>query len=200
MGKNWVEELIKVMRIAPMDLLVKVFAYIRGYCCSLVYCDERTLICQFGNVRLIKRNGVISIGARTILWPNVKIACVGNAGRTARVKIGEKCSIGDRTEIHCGESIAIGDRVIIAWDCNILDRDYHSVSASEERTAPVSIGNGVWIGCRSIILKGVSIGDGAIVAAGSVVTKDVAAHTLVAGNPAQIKKRVDGWVSRPAPQ
>ncbi len=66
----------------------------------------------------------------------------------------------------------------------------------EERTAPVSIGNDVWIGCRSIVLKGVSIGDGAIVAAGSVVTKDVPAYTLVAGNPAQIKKKVAGWVSR----
>jgi len=183
------------MAIAPIDLLVKVLAYMRGYCCSLVYCDERTLICQFSKVRLIKRNAVISIGARTVLWPNVKIACVGNSARTARLKIGGKCSIGDRTEIHCGESITIGDRVVISWDCNILDRDYHSIDATEELTAPVSIGNGVWIGCRSIILKGVSIGDGAVVAAGSVVTRDVPAHMLVAGNPAQIKKRVVGWVS-----
>jgi acetyltransferase-like isoleucine patch superfamily enzyme len=91
----------------------------------------------------------------------------------------------------------IGDRVIIAWDCNILDRDYHSIDGTEERTAPVRIGDDVWIGCRSIVLKGVSIGDGAIVAAGSVVVKDVPAHTLVAGNPAQIKKSVVGWASPP---
>lgn len=183
------------MAIAPIDLLVKLLAYMRGYCCSLVYCDVRTLICQFGKVRQIKRDGVISIGARTVLWPNIKISCVGGAGRTARLKIGKKCSIGDCTEIHCGESITIGDRVVISWDCNILDRDYHSVDATEERTAPVSIGNGVWIGCRSIILKGVSIGDGAAVAAGSVVTKDVPADMFIAGNPAQFKKRVVGWAS-----
>ena len=178
-----------------MDQLVKFIAYIRGYLWSLVHCDSKAFVCQYGKVRLIRRNGLISIGARTHLWPDIKLSCVGGPGKIARLKIGRKCSIGDRTEIHCGESVAIGDRVIIAWDCNILDRDYHSVDAMEERTAPVSIGNDVWIGCRSIVLKGVSIGDGAIVAAGSVVTRDVPAHTLVAGNPAQIKKKVAGWAS-----
>ena len=73
-------------------------------------------------------------------------------------------------------------------------RNYHSVDGAEERIAPVHIGNDVWIGCRSIILSGIRIGDGAVVAAGSVVTKDVPPYTLVAGNPAQIKKKVAGWV------
>ena len=176
-----------------MDLIVKFVAYIRGYFWSLVHCDGMALVCQYGKVRLTRRNASISIGARSAIWPDIKLSCVGSSGRIARLKIGKNCSIGDRTEIHCGESVAIGDRVIIAWDCNILDRDYHSVDGMEERTAPVNIGNDVWIGCRSIILKGVSIGDGAMMAAGSVVTKDVPAHMLVAGNPAQIKKKVAGW-------
>lgn len=55
--------------------------------------------------------------------------------------------------------------------------DYH------ERT---TIGNDVWIGTHSVVLKGVSIGDGAIVGAGSVVTKDVAPYTIVVGNPARV--------------
>jgi len=151
------------------------------------------MICQYGKVRLTRQKAIISIGDRTAIWPDVKLSCLGSAGKIARLKIGSRCSIGDRTEIHCGESVFIGDRVIIAWDCNILDRDYHSVDDQEERTSPVVIGSDVWIGCRSIVLKGVSIGDGAVVAAGSVVTKDVPAYTLVAGNPAQIKKKVTGW-------
>lgn len=178
-----------------MDRLVKLVAYVRGYFWSLAHCAGKTWICQYGKVRLIRRDGVISIGERTAFWPNIKLSCVGRPGKIARLTIGRKCSIGDRTEIHCGESVVIGDRVIIAWDCNILDRDYHSADAMEERTVPVSIGNDVWIGCRAIVLKGVSIGDGAVVAAGSVVTKDVPAHMLVAGNPAQIKKRIAGWAS-----
>jgi acetyltransferase-like isoleucine patch superfamily enzyme len=178
-----------------MDWLVKLAAYIRGYVYSLVHFERRALICQLGRIKLIKRHGVISVGARTTLWPDVKLSCVGGPGRTAHLKIGRHCSIGDRTEIHCGKSVTIGDRVIIGWDCNILDRDYHSVDAKEERTEPVRIGNGVWIGCRAIILKGVSIGDGAVVAAGSVVTKDVPARVLVVGNPAQVKTAVAGWTS-----
>jgi acetyltransferase-like isoleucine patch superfamily enzyme len=179
-----------------LDRLVKLIAYIRGYLWTSAHCDRKALVCKYGKVRLIRRNALISIGARTTLWPDIKLSCAGGPGKVARLKIGKRCSIGDRTEIHCGESVAIGDRVIIAWDCNILDRDYHSVDATQERTAPVSIGNDVWIGCRSIVLKGVNIGDGAVVAAGSVVTKDVPAHTLVAGNPAEIKKEVAGWASR----
>lgn len=178
-----------------MILLAKLVAYVRGYLSSLVRYDKRALICQYGRVKSIKRNGVITIGDRTTFWPNVKISCVGTAEKMARVTIGNRCSIGDRTEIHCGESVTIGDRVIIAWDCNILDRDYHSVEGRNERTAPVYIGNEVWIGCRALILKGVKIGESAVVAAGSVVTKDVPPYTLVAGNPARVKKKVSGWAA-----
>jgi acetyltransferase-like isoleucine patch superfamily enzyme len=53
-------------------------------------------------------------------------------------------------------------------------------------TAPVKIGAHVWIGFNSIILKGVTIGDRSVVAAGSVVTKDIPADVLVAGNPARV--------------
>ncbi len=54
----------------------------------------------------------------------------------------------------------------------------------------IKIGNDVWIGCNAVILGGVEVGDGAVVGAGAVVTKDVPAYTIVAGNPAkEIKKR-----------
>ena len=179
-----------------MSRVTKVIAYAHGYLVSLARYDRRALICQYGKVKVIKRDGLISIGDRTCFWPNVKLSCIGTAEKLACLTIGKRCSIGDRTEIHCGESVTIGDRVIIAWDCNILDRDYHSADGTNEHTAPVHIGNDVWIGCRTIILKGVRIGEGAIVGAGSVVTKDVPPYTLVAGNPAQAKKVVRGWTAR----
>ncbi|MBC8076121.1 MAG: hypothetical protein H7Y32_08620 [Chloroflexales bacterium] len=53
------------------------------------------------------------------------------------------------------------------------------------RCAPVVIGRNVWVGAKATILQGVTIGDGAVVAAGAVVTRDVAAYTLVAGVPAR---------------
>ena len=58
------------------------------------------------------------------------------------------------------------------------------------KKAPIRIGNDVWIGMRSIILKGVTIGDGAVIAAGSVVTRDVPAGTLYGGNPARFIKEL----------
>ena len=55
---------------------------------------------------------------------------------------------------------------------------------------PITIQDGVWIGSNVIILGGITVGTGAVIGAGSVVTKDVAAYSIVAGNPArEIKKR-----------
>ena len=59
------------------------------------------------------------------------------------------------------------------------------------KTAPVIIGNNVWIGMNATILKGVTIGDNSVVAAGSVVTKSVPANVVVAGNPAVVIKKLD---------
>jgi acetyltransferase-like isoleucine patch superfamily enzyme len=57
------------------------------------------------------------------------------------------------------------------------------------KTAPVKIGDNVWIGMNAVILKGVTIGDNSVVAAGAVVTKSVPPNIIVAGNPAvEVKK------------
>ena len=74
-----------------------------------------------------------------------------------------------------------------------MDRDYHKLESETEVYKPVTIGNHVWIGCRCLILKGVTIGDGAVVAAGSVVTRDVPGGALVGGNPAKIIKEKVTW-------
>jgi acetyltransferase-like isoleucine patch superfamily enzyme len=59
------------------------------------------------------------------------------------------------------------------------------------KTAPVKIGNNVWIGMGAVILKGVTIGDNAVVAAGAIVTRSVPANTIVAGNPAAAVKKFE---------
>jgi acetyltransferase-like isoleucine patch superfamily enzyme len=82
---------------------------------------------------------------------------------------------------------------LLGADARILDNDIHPLAATGRRyannnisTAPIIIGDDVFIAAGAIILKGVTIGTGAIVGAGSVVTKDVPAYTIVAGNPAKI--------------
>ena len=63
--------------------------------------------------------------------------------------------------------------------------------AGEGTARPIEIGDGCWIGARSVILGGVRIGAGCVVAAGSVVTRDVPDNVLVAGVPACIKRQLD---------
>jgi acetyltransferase-like isoleucine patch superfamily enzyme len=58
------------------------------------------------------------------------------------------------------------------------------------RTAPVIIKDNVWIGMNAIVLKGVTIGENAVIAAGAVVSRDVPANVVVAGNPAVIVKEL----------
>ena len=182
---DWIKAFHKLLKF-------KNIPYLRGFILSLKF-DKKALVKQKGKVIVIKDNAIIEVGDRTVFYPNVKLSCVGDREKTAKLKIGKKCTIGDRTEIHCGDSITIGDEVLISWDCNILDRDYHSVDGETEKTNPVIVGDCVWIGCRSIILKGVTIGEGAVVAAGSIVTENVPEFTLVAGNPAKIKKKIKSW-------
>jgi carbonic anhydrase/acetyltransferase-like protein (isoleucine patch superfamily) len=102
--------------------------------------------------------------------------------------------INHDVRISCFSSITIGDDVAISEEVTIRDSDNHEVVGRQSpSTAPIVIGDHVWIGLRSTILKGVTIGSGSIVAAGSVVTKDVAPNTLVAGVPALPRRSDVHW-------
>ncbi len=100
--------------------------------------------------------------------------------------------ISSRTGVEIGKHCNIGGNV------RIFDHDFHALDAEVRRsphgcddcaTKPIRIGDDVFIGAQSIILKGVTVGDRAIIGAGSVVTKDVPADCIAAGNPAVIIKR-----------
>lgn len=96
--------------------------------------------------------------------------------------------------------ITIGDNTLIAPDVKLYTA-VHPVSAEERiytdeigrsairtQTAPVVIGNNVWIGGGAIILPGVTIGDNTVIGAGSVVTKSIPANAVACGNPCAVKK------------
>ena len=82
----------------------------------------------------------------------------------------------------------------------ITDSDSHPIKAEDRlrynynkhtKSKPIVIGKNVFIGARSIVMKGVNIGDGAVIGAGSVVTKDVPANAIVAGNPVRLIKFIE---------
>lgn len=97
--------------------------------------------------------------------------------------------------IECFERITIGKGVAIGPQVVIRDSDNHVVEGRGPMTAPIAIGDRVWIGQRAMILKGVTIGDGAIIAAGAVVTRDVPAGALVGGVPAKTIREGVKWGS-----
>ena len=113
-------------------------------------------------------------------------------GARARIDIGDHTSIGIRTEIRCRELVQIGARCAISWDVQIMDTDYHQI-LGQPVTAPITIGNDVWIGTRAVILKGVTIGDGAVIAAGAIVHTDVPPRTVAGGVPARILREEVEW-------
>lgn len=123
--------------------------------------------------------------------------CGENVNVERGATFSHRCELGNNSGIgvnaHLYGKVVIGDNVMMAPECLIYVRNHCfertdipmcKQGSSEER--PVTIHSDVWIGGRVIILPGVSIGEGAVVGAGSVVTKDVAPFSIVAGNPAKV--------------
>lgn len=137
------------------------------------YSSPTRLIVQLGGRCTVDGVFLVFTGSSVIVGPH------------ARLRLGSGY-INNAVTISCFSDIRIGHDAAIGPDVYIRDSDSHVIAGSSRpSTLPIVIGNHVWIGARALILKGVSIGDGAIVAAGSVVTRDVAPGTLVAGSPAR---------------
>jgi len=102
--------------------------------------------------------------------------------------------LNTNSTLNCFCHIEIGKRCSISDNVCIADSDSHCIDGNKNKvTAPVIIGDHVWIGKNATILKGVTIGSGAVVGAGSLVTKDVPNNTVVAGNPAKPIKTIENW-------
>lgn len=174
-------------------MLDSIIAYMRGFL-LMPFVESGGPIKSIGKTIINNPNGIIRVGKHTCLWPDVKLSLNSSPGCSVPVvQIGECCSIGDRTQIHCGKEVRIGNYVLISWDVNIIEYDYHAPGGGYPSPLPIVIEDEAWIGARCIIAKGVTIGRGAIIGAGSVVVKSVPPFTLAAGNPARAIKPVDSW-------
>jgi acetyltransferase-like isoleucine patch superfamily enzyme len=154
-----------------------------------------------GNHCIILNKGKIEIGDNVSLnsFPNGELYKTGLFAhlKQSQIRIGNKCDLNG-TIIHSRNSVTIGDNCLFGPGVIILDNDSHNTSTDpfQRRTGniadtPVVIGNNVWVGMRSIIMKGVHIGDNSIIASGSVVTKSVPSNQLYGGNPAVFIKTLN---------
>ena len=110
------------------------------------------------------------------------------------ISLGNYILISPGTSIRSAENIDIGDSTMIASDVVITDSDWHGIYDRTDYVAtpkPVKIHKNVWIGERSIILKGTQIGENSVIGAGSVVHGDIPPNSVYAGNPAKEVKKLD---------
>ncbi len=99
------------------------------------------------------------------------------------VVVGDKVFFNRGVSINCRDSIVIGKGSFFGENVLVYDHDHKLTPGgpalpNEFISCPIIIGDNVWIGAGSIILKGVNIGDGAVIAAGSIVTKDVPNNSI----------------------
>lgn len=143
------------------------------------------LIQSFDALHLeIRRGGRISMGSynqnRGALW----LVCDGG-----RITIGNHCFFNTGCCITAMEALTIGDRCKFGNNLVIVDQDHNykrrTEAESEFLTAPVHIGNDVWVGANVTILRGTTIGDHCVIGAGCVVKGDVPAGTVMTGPKAQ---------------
>jgi acetyltransferase-like isoleucine patch superfamily enzyme len=116
----------------------------------------------------------------------------------ARIHIGEHSGLSGAT-ICAINSVTVGPQSMLGADVLVMDTDFHPINSQNRRhapveeasSAPVAIGTNVFIGARSIVLKGVSIGDNSVIGAGSVVNGSIPSNVIAAGNPCRIIKSID---------
>jgi acetyltransferase-like isoleucine patch superfamily enzyme len=129
----------------------------------------------------------ISIADDVIVKEGARI-CACN--ERALIKIGNRTTVGYHTFFFASESIEVGDDCLIAPFVYFVDSNHKidrsaKINSQANETAPIRVGNDVWIASNVTILKGVTINDGAVIAANSVVNTSVPAYEIWGGSPAK---------------
>lgn len=159
--------------------------------------------CVFYGIPIVNRtyNSTILIGSKCTFRSDKKSNLVGlnrkcmlsTFGKGSKIIIGNNSGFSG-TVMGAANSITIGDNVLSGANVLITDFDWHAIDPKKRRTneniknAPVIIGNNVWLGINSVILKGVTIGENTVIGANSLVVKDIPANVIAGGNPCKVIK------------
>lgn len=145
-----------------------------------------------GKVNVLSSNLHLDIGNNVTLYDGVTFWGDGP------ITIGDSTSIGFRSTI-CSLSeggVTIGKNVLIAADCYIIDADHQVkkdvlIRSQEQITAPITIGDDVWIAQNVTVLKGTTIQDGAVIGAKALVKGEIPKNAICVGIPSKIIKYRD---------
>lgn len=159
------------------------------------------ILIGFGDVPIFDRNrsrSILNLVSGTIIFKGkasfghgTKIGCGG------KLIFGNNFSITAETTIICGYEIIFGDNVLISWNCQIMDVDFHKIFQDNKHINPnkkIIVGDHCWIGSKVIINKGTDLASDIVVASGSVVTgKFLDENILIGGIPAKKLKEDITW-------
>jgi acetyltransferase-like isoleucine patch superfamily enzyme len=223
-SRNTVENLLLFLAGLPKTIWFnfRYFRFVDAIKLPVFVSNRVWLMRLGGSVKLgVVKPGVVKIGfgdvgifdrqrARSI-WQvsgSVEFKGVAKIGHGSKISVVGELSVGNNVSITAESAlvshkrIIIGDDVLISWDVLVMDSDLHDIFDNNglkiNQPMAVVIGNKVWIGCRSLILKGVTIADGVVVAANSTLTKSVTLeHAIVGGNPVRVIRKNISWSARP---
>lgn len=146
---------------------------------------EKTILELRGKIII---NGEVKIGSGSRI----------SVGKEGELDIGNNFVITSNSSIICFKNIKFGSHCLLSWDILIMDTDFHVVNYVDFKDSfivdNISIGNNVWIGCKTLILKGTLIGNNSVIAAGSKLSKKYDEdNLLISGNPGKIIRKIKGW-------
>lgn len=180
-----------------ISLYTRIYFFIWGVEVKSCVCNGKPFIRK-------SKGSEIIIGKDVRLNNGIKYNPIGNspcvfvASNNGKIQIGDNVGLSSVT-IYSSLSIKIEENVMIGAGVSIYDTDFHSLKFTERNSendlitakkAPIVIKKNVFIGAKSIVLKGVTIGENSIIGAGSVVTRNVPANQIWAGNPARYIKNL----------
>ena len=153
-------------------------------------CPVRTGLIRLGYSSL----GTLDPKYNRTLWEVsglIVLKGVAGFGKGSRISVGGELTLGDGFNVTggctiiCKHKIDIGADCLFSWDTLIMDTDFHPIYDEDGRVVnedrPVHIGDKVWIGCRSTVLKGAVIPDGSVIAAASTITRKLPEPSCVYG-------------------
>jgi acetyltransferase-like isoleucine patch superfamily enzyme len=121
-----------------------------------------------------------------------------SVGKTGDLYFGDNFTITAESTIVCFKEISFGNNCLLSWEILIMDTDFHKIKSDKgellNSESSIIIGENVWIGCRTTILKGTKISNGCVVGANSLINKDLLkTNSIYAGIPAKVIKENITW-------
>lgn len=160
-----------------------------------------TIKIGFGDVGIFdkqKRRTYLQITGKIRFKGKANIGHGSSISVSGLLDIEDNFNITAESKIICTKEITFGKNCLISWDCLFMDTDFHKIYNKHgihiNIDEPIVFGDNIWIGCRSLVLKGSQVSNYSVIGANSkICTKFEESNIIISGNPAEIIKRDINW-------